>query len=98
MKLIIFDLDGTLTESKQPLTGEMAALVAKLLAVKKVAVASGGALPQFLKQVFARLPTDANFVWTSLDGRTVKELAGELLRTGLKAASPKRPATCRRPA
>jgi hypothetical protein len=59
-KLIIFDLDGTLTESKQPLLGEMAALVARLLAVTKVAVASGGALPQFIKQLAAKLPADAN--------------------------------------
>ncbi len=60
-KLIIFDLDGTLTESKQPLTDDMAALVAELLSVKKVAVISGGALPQFLKQVVAKLPNNANF-------------------------------------
>ncbi len=59
-KLIIFDLDGTLTESKQPLTPEMVALVAKLLAATKVAVISGGALPQFLKQVVALLPGGAN--------------------------------------
>ena len=60
-KLIIFDLDGTLAESKQPLTSEMAELVARLLAVTKVAVISGGAIQQFLKQVFAQLPPDANF-------------------------------------
>jgi HAD superfamily hydrolase (TIGR01484 family) len=60
-KLIIFDLDGTLAESKQPLTSEMAELVTKLLAATKVAVISGGALPQFLKQVVTRLPSDANF-------------------------------------
>lgn len=59
-KLIFFDLDGTLTESKQPLTDEMAALVARLLNVTKVAVISGGALPQFLKQVIERLPADAH--------------------------------------
>jgi HAD superfamily hydrolase (TIGR01484 family) len=59
-KLIIFDLDGTLAESKQPLTGDMANLVAELLAVTKVAIASGGALPQFLKQVVAQLPSNAN--------------------------------------
>ena len=59
-KLIIFDLDGTLAESKQPLTSEMAALVGKLLFVTKVAVISGGALSQFLKQVVAMLPVDAN--------------------------------------
>jgi HAD superfamily hydrolase (TIGR01484 family) len=58
--LIIFDLDDTLAESKQPLTGEMATLLAKLLAVTKVGVASGGALPQFIKQVVDRLPRHAN--------------------------------------
>lgn len=60
MKLIIFDLDGTLAESKQPLTREMATLVANLLVATRVAVISGGAFPQFLKQVVAQLPSDAN--------------------------------------
>ncbi|MFA5942501.1 MAG: HAD-IIB family hydrolase [Candidatus Paceibacterota bacterium] len=60
-KLIIFDLDGTLTESKQPLTSEMAALVAKLLVATKIAVVSGGALPQLLKQLVAHLPSDTHF-------------------------------------
>lgn len=59
-KLIVFDLDGTLAESKQPLTSEMAALVAKLLARMPVAVISGGALEQFLKQIVARLPHATN--------------------------------------
>src|SRR3989344_1834710 len=60
MKLIIFDLDGTLAESKQPLTVEMAALLARLLALMPVAVISGGALSQFLKQVVSQLPVFAN--------------------------------------
>ncbi len=58
-KLVFFDLDGTLAESKQPLTDEMAALVARLLAVTDVAIISGGALGQFLKQVVERLPAGA---------------------------------------
>ncbi len=58
--LVMFDLDGTLAESKQPLTSEMARNVAALLARTKVAVVSGGALPQYLAQVVARLPADAN--------------------------------------
>ncbi len=57
--LIIFDLDETLTESKEPLTRAMAHLVEKLLERTRVAVISGGALPQFLKQIVARLPSDA---------------------------------------
>ncbi len=59
-KLIIFDLDGTLAESKQPLTDEMAVLLSQLLAHTRVAVISGGALPQFLKQVVRQLPSDAH--------------------------------------
>ena len=57
--LIVFDLDGTLAESKQPLAPKMAALVAQLLDKTKVAIVSGGALSQFLKQVVAQLPPDA---------------------------------------
>lgn len=60
MKLMIFDLDGTLAESKQPLTAGMATLLAKLMARMPVAIISGGALSQFLKQVVAQLPVDAN--------------------------------------
>ncbi|MBI2025353.1 HAD family hydrolase, partial [Candidatus Kaiserbacteria bacterium] len=59
-KLVIFDLDGTLAESKQPLTAEMAALVGRLLAAFRVAVISGGAFSQFLKQVVSQLSVDAN--------------------------------------
>ncbi len=59
-KLIIFDLDGTLAESKQPLTARMAEQVARLLAQTHVAVISGGALSQFLKQVVSQLPVETN--------------------------------------
>ena len=59
-KLILFDLDGTLTESKHPLTNGMAALLARLLDRTRVAVASGGALPQFLTQIADELPRGAN--------------------------------------
>ncbi|MFA6278669.1 MAG: HAD-IIB family hydrolase [Candidatus Paceibacterota bacterium] len=60
MKLIIFDLDGTLAESKQPISPEMAVRLCELLKRIKVAIVSGGAFSQFLKQVVARLPVDAN--------------------------------------
>lgn len=59
-KLVMFDLDGTLAESKQLLTSEMAALLAQLLTATRVAVISGGALPQFLKQIVAELPPGTN--------------------------------------
>ena len=41
-KLIVFDLDGTLAESKSSLDGEMSALFHDLLGIVKVAVISGG--------------------------------------------------------
>ena len=59
--LIIFDLDGTLAESKQAITSEVAHLLARLLDKTRVAVISGGALSQFLSQIVAQLPSDANF-------------------------------------
>ena len=58
--LIIFDLDGTLAESKQVLAPNMADLLSQLLAVTKVAIVSGGALEQFLKQVVDHLPKETN--------------------------------------
>lgn len=57
-KLIIFDLDGTLAESKSALDAEMATLLSALLRVAKVAVISGGDWPQFQKQVLSGLPND----------------------------------------
>jgi len=57
-RLIVFDLDGTLAESKSPLDIEMAQLVHSLLAIVRVAVISGGGWPQFGKQLLAHLPED----------------------------------------
>ena len=57
-KLIVFDLDGTLAESKASLDAEMAKLLTALLGIVKVAVISGGDWPQFEKQVLANLPHD----------------------------------------
>ena len=55
-KLIVFDLDGTLAESKAAIDAEMAALFSELLTVARVAIISGGAWPQFQKQVIGHLP------------------------------------------
>jgi HAD superfamily hydrolase (TIGR01484 family) len=57
-RLIVFDLDGTLAESKSPLDAEMATLLGRLLEVVTVAVISGGAWPQFETQVLSHLPDD----------------------------------------
>lgn len=58
-KIIVFDLDGTLAESKQNLDGEMATLLNQLLAVKKVAVITGGGFPQLQKQVIDVIPFES---------------------------------------
>jgi phosphomannomutase len=55
-KLIVFDLDGTLAESKAAIDKDMALRLAALLTVAKVSIISGGDWPQFEKQVIANLP------------------------------------------
>ena len=50
-RLIAFDLDGTLAQSKQAIDAEMAALLSRLLEVAQVAVISGGDWPQFEQQL-----------------------------------------------
>jgi phosphomannomutase len=58
IKLIVFDLDGTLADSKASLDGEMATLLGALMKIVKVAVISGGDWPQFEKQLLANLRQD----------------------------------------
>src|SRR5277367_898881 len=65
-KLVVFDLDGTLAQSKSSLDPEMAALFDKLLRVIKVAVISGGNWPQFQKQVLSHLTSDERLTNLSL--------------------------------
>jgi hypothetical protein len=66
IKLIVFDLDGTLAESKSPVDAEMSRLLRDLLGVVRVAIISGGGWPQFEKQVLSHLPHDESLVNLSL--------------------------------
>ncbi|HET8612220.1 MAG TPA: HAD-IIB family hydrolase [Sphingomonas sp.] len=59
-RLVAFDLDGTLAESKQAIDGEMAERLAALTRVADVCVISGGDWPQFKAQVVDRLPESAD--------------------------------------
>ena len=54
-KLIIFDLDGTLTESKSDMTSAMAGILCHLLKVRRIAVIGGGSYEQFQKQLLKKL-------------------------------------------
>src|SRR5580692_700583 len=65
-KLIVFDLDGTLAESKSSLDAEMSTLLQSLLSVVKVAVISGGNWPQFENQLLANFPHDESLKNLSL--------------------------------
>lgn len=65
-KLIVFDLDGTLAESKSALDPEMSALLHELLNIVKVAVISGGDWPQFEGQLLSKLPHDERLLNLSL--------------------------------
>lgn len=55
-KLLIFDLDGTLAESKSPLSLDMAILLEEALKHFSIAVISGGNYLQFEKQLLNNLP------------------------------------------
>jgi phosphomannomutase len=65
-KLIVFDLDGTLAESKSAIDDEMSGLLHDLLGIVQVAVISGGEWPQFEKQVVWQLPHDERLARLSL--------------------------------
>ena len=65
-RLVVFDLDGTLAESKSSIDPEMTALLHDLLNIIKVAIISGGDWPQFEKQVLSNLPHDEHLVDLSI--------------------------------
>ncbi len=54
-KLIVFDLDGTLIPTKSPMEPDMVALMAELLAQKKVAIIGGGKYGVFKTLFLQRL-------------------------------------------
>src|SRR5579862_6131882 len=64
--LIVFDLDGTLADSKSAIDAEMASLLDSLLGIVKVAVISGGAWQQFEDQLLTRLSHDESLKNLSL--------------------------------
>ncbi len=59
-RIIIFDLDGTLTKSKSDIDHEMASLICDLLGLKYVAITSGCSFQQFKTQFLSGLPKNTN--------------------------------------
>jgi phosphomannomutase len=64
-EIIVFDLDGTLAESKSDVGMEMSVLLGSLLEFKKVAVISGGAYPQIEKSFLSKLDCES-FLFSNL--------------------------------
>ena len=60
-RVVVFDLDGTLAESKQRMTGQMGELLGQLLEKVPVAVMSGGSWAQFQQQFLIDFPVDTKF-------------------------------------
>jgi len=60
-KMVVFDLDGTLTKSKMAIDGEMANLLGKLSDKMIVAVTSGASFKQFKKQLLGNGEFNKNF-------------------------------------
>lgn len=60
--LIVFDLDGTLAETKAPMDREMAGLVRELLKLKQVALIGGGKLELFKYQFLNELKAPKEFL------------------------------------
>ena len=59
-RLVAYDLDGTLAQSKQPIGPDIAALLARLTRLAVVAVISGGDWPQFASQLVGNLPPETD--------------------------------------
>ena len=59
-RLMAFDLDGTLAESKQCMSADTGELLSQLLQKMPVAIMSGAGWPQFQTQFFPALPMEAN--------------------------------------
>ncbi len=57
-KVIVFDLDNTLAESKSPITPEMAVKLSALLNKYDIGIISGGKFEQFKTQIIDRLKVD----------------------------------------
>ena len=60
IKLVAFDLDGTLAPSKGSISLEMAETLRDLLRVVQVCIVTGGSSKQIFNQVVSRLPKDSN--------------------------------------
>ena len=71
-----FDMDGTLTESRQQIDGEMKDLVDKLSEVADVIIVSGARMPQIVKQLGGLVEYVATL---EQNGNVARDSAGNML-------------------
>jgi phosphomannomutase len=71
IKIVAFDLDGTLAESKQPLSEDMKNLLKRLSKLVKIAIISGASFAQLRKQVVP----EKNFILLPVNGSQCYEYA-----------------------
>ncbi len=64
--VIAFDIDDTLTESKEAMDEEMEDLLERLLKRKHIAILSGGSFYQFEKQILKKFKRKANNIFNNL--------------------------------
>lgn len=67
-KMVAFDLDGTLTKSKEPITKETASLLHDLSLLTKVVVISGGSFLNFQEQLLHSLEPSPNIILLPTEG------------------------------
>ncbi len=67
-KLVAFDLDGTLADSKRTITPEMAKLLHSLSKITTVAVISGGSFARFEDQILRNLIPSENIILLPAEG------------------------------
>lgn len=68
VKVIAFDLDGTLSRSKEKITPRIADLLNKLSLKRKVAIISGASFEQYNKQILPYIEPNENFILLPLEG------------------------------
>lgn len=72
-KVYVFDLDGTLAESKQPIPEAIATMLVKLTSRNPVAILTGGTLNQILAQVINSLPANTPLGLYACSGTTYQQ-------------------------
>jgi hydroxymethylpyrimidine pyrophosphatase-like HAD family hydrolase len=67
-KIIAFDLDGTLSKSKEKISPSISSLLNLLSKKRKILIISGGSFEQYNKQLIPFIEPNENFILLPLEG------------------------------